>query len=122
MDAASGGNPNMPALQIRKLERFVQKAEAAKGKKEMKRTWKYYTQWALYVLLAAVGIYCAYMAYTLKADAAPKPKPAPIVCIPKAAKALPADKAAWKAERAAKIAAAGAKAPMAKTERAKVKR
>ena len=77
-------------------------------------------QWALYVLLAAVGIYCAYMAYTLKADAAPKPKPAPIVCIPKAAKELPANKAAWKAERAAKIAAAGAKAP--KAERAKVKR
>ena len=62
MDAAPGDCEDMPAMQIGELERLVQKAEAAKGKKEMKRTWKYYTQWALYVLLAAVGIYCAYMA------------------------------------------------------------
>ena len=90
----------------------------------MNRTWKYYVQWALSVLLIAIGIYCAYMSYSLRADAAQKPKPAPIHFIPKEAKAIilltPATRSAWKAERAAKIAAAGAKAP--RVERAKVKR
>jgi len=108
------------ADQAREIERVLM--FDSKEKKEMNRTWKYYVRWALSVLLIAVGIYCAYMAYSLRADAAQKPKPAPISCVPLAAKAIPADKAAWKAERAAKITAAGAKAPMAKTERAKVKR
>ena len=90
----------------------------------MNRTWKNYAQWALSVLLIAIGIYCAYMSYSLRADAAQPPKPASIVCVPKDKAAIglltPATRAAWKTERAAKAKAAKAREP--KAERGKVKR